>query len=327
MATTYKKNENGTYNVPCMGEIFEKEMISVSDFNKTLTPYILNKFIPDFYGFLCKYFKKETIETVINEFRYGDILSWDYIPVETGILKATLNRNDTAITYDHPSIHPITEYNKGWERKVDKMCLAITYKNKYDFYSGKMFKRCLEIENPWMKNFILSEFSLSNYQRYENELVFLTIPEIDVKGTKSVYIPISALLTHDVSAIVKKHTDYFNEYYNWNSGSWGKGVTKEDVEGWRNDALSLLKSNTFKSFAKFLEKGGKINESEIKNPIQVVKVKYVATVVLEEEIKVNTIKQDVETTIQNFKTIKTNNLKNRIKCSDFKISRVQCKEI
>ena len=36
MATTYKMNKNGTYNVPCMGEIFEKEMISVSDFDKTL---------------------------------------------------------------------------------------------------------------------------------------------------------------------------------------------------------------------------------------------------------------------------------------------------
>lgn len=327
MATTYKMNENGTYNIPCLGEIFEKEMISVSDFDKTLTPYILNKFAPDFCGFLCKYFKIKTIETVISEFQYRDILTWEYIPVETGVLKAFLKRSDTAITYDHPSVHPITEYNKGWERKVDKMCLAITCKNKYDHYSGKMFKRCLEVENPWMKNFILSEFSLRNYQRYENELIFLTIPEIDAKGTTSVYIPISALLTHDVSAIIKKHTDYFNKYYSWSLSKWGKGVTKEDVEGWRKDALSVLESNTFKSFAKYLKEGGKVDESEIKNPIQVVKVKYVATVVLEEEIKVNTAKQDVETIIQNFKTIETNNLKNRIKCSGFKVSRTQCKKI
>ena len=178
-----------------------------------------------------------------------------------------------------------------------------------------------------MKNFILSEFSLNNYHDYENELVFLKIPEIDEKGIKSVYISIIALLNYDVSAIIRKHTEYFNKYYNWENGYWGKGVTKEDVEGWRNDALNLLESDTFKSFAKCLKERGDVDNSEIKNPIQVVKVKYVATVVIEEKLKVNTTKQDVETAIQNFKTIKTKNLNSKIEYSGFKVSRVQCKKI
>ena len=203
---------------------------------------------------LCDYlrlnFGDGILSTALNDFKRGDMMTWEYIPYENGFYFA-INKA-IALYLPYLVSHPIRETKgDGWERMVDKLCVGIICSTRYDFWSGKLLKKCLDLKYPWLEKFKISEYSVHSYQDLDEHLVFLPIPDTEGKKERSVYIPLKALIEADVEAIKKCHIDYFTDYYKW-PGGWGKSVTKEDVLGWRQHELDSLNSDTFKEFCQYL---------------------------------------------------------------------------
>ena len=212
---------------------------------------------------LCDYlrlnFGDGILSTALNGFKRRDMMTWEYIPYENGFYFALSKA--IALYLPYLVSHPIRETKgDGWERTVDKLCVGIICNTRYDFWSGKLLKKCLDLKYPWLEKFKISEYSVHSYQDLDEHLVFLPIPDTEGKKKRSVYIPLKALIEADVEAIKKCHIDYFTDYYKW-PGGWGKGVTKEDVLGWRQHELDSLETDTFKEFCQYLTE---THEPEVK---------------------------------------------------------------
>ena len=203
---------------------------------------------------LCDYlrlnFGDMILSTALNYFKRRDMMTWEYIPYETGFYFAISKA--IALYLPYLEYHPIREQKgDGWERTVNKLCVGIICKSPYDLWSGKLLKKCLELKYPWLDKFGISDYSVYSYRDINNHIVFLSIPDTEEKKSRSIYIPLKALIERDVEAIKKCHIDYFTDYYKW-PGGWGKGVTKEDVLGWRQRELESLETDRFKEFCQYL---------------------------------------------------------------------------
>ena len=256
----FSADEDGRYSF----KVKEDEVITLPLWNLdqlNLTPSItdLGKVDKKFCDYLRLNFGDGILSTALNDFKRGDMMTWEYIPYENGFYFA-INKA-IALRLPYLVSHPIRECKgNGWERTVDKLCVGIICNTKYDFWSGKLLKKCLDLKYPWLEKFKISEYSVHSYQDLDEHLVFLPIPDTEGKKKRSVYIPLKALIEADVEAIKKCHIDYFTDYYKW-PGGWGKGVTKEDVLGWRQHELDSLETDTFKGFCQYLTE---THEPEVK---------------------------------------------------------------
>ena len=256
----FTPDEDGRYSF----EVKEGEVITLPLWNLDqldLSPSItdLGKVDKKFCDYLRLNFGDGILSTALNDFKRGDMMTWEYIPYENGFYFA-LNKA-IALRLPYLVSHPIRETKgDGWERSVDKLCVGIICSKQYDFWSGKLLKKCLDLKYPWLEKFKISEYSIHSYQDMDKHLIYLSIPDTEEKKPRSVYIPLKALIERDVEAIKKCHTDYFTDYYKW-PGGWGKGVTKEDVIGWRQHELDSLETDTFKEFCQYLTE---THEPEVK---------------------------------------------------------------
>ena len=247
----FTPDEDGRYSF----KVKEDKVITLPLWNLDqldLSPSItdLGKVDKKFCDYLRLNFGDGILSTALNDFKRGDMMTWEYIPYENGFYFA-LNKA-IALRLPYLVSHPIRETKgDGWERSVDKLCVGIICSKQYDFWSGKLLKKCLDLKYPWLEKFKISEYSIHSYQDMDKHLIYLSIPDTEEKKPRSVYIPLKALIERDVEAIKKCHTDYFTDYYKW-PGGWGKGVTKEDVLGWRQHELDSLNSDTFKEFCQYL---------------------------------------------------------------------------
>ena len=256
----FTPDEDGRYSF----EVKEGEVITLPlwDLNQLdLTPSItdLGKVDKKLCDYLRLNFGDGILSTALNDFKRRNMMTWEYIPYENGLYFAT--NKAIALYLPYLVSHPITEYkSNGWERTVDKLCVGIICSSSYDFWSGKLLKKCLELKYPWLSKFDISSYSVHSYQDMDKHLVFLSIPDTEREKPRSIYIPLKALFEKDVEAIKKYHTDYFTDYYKW-PGGWGKDVTKEDVLGWRQHELDSLETDTFKEFCQYLTE---THEPEVK---------------------------------------------------------------
>ena len=256
----FTPDEDGRYSF----EVKEGEVITLPLWNLDqldLSPSItdLGKVDKKFCDYLRLNFGDGILSTALNDFKRGDMMTWEYIPYENGFYFA-LNKA-IALRLPYLVSHPIRETKgDGWERSVDKLCVGIICSKQYDFWSGKLLKKCLDLKYPWLEKFKISEYSIHSYQDMDKHLIYLSIPDTEEKKPRSVYIPLKALIERDVEAIKKCHIDYFTDYYKW-PGGWGKGVTKEDVLGWRQHELDSLETDTFKEFCQYLTE---THEPEVK---------------------------------------------------------------
>ena len=255
-------NENGTYDF--MTNSGEKITLPKWDISSLdLTPSItdLGKANQNLTDYLRLNFGDAILSEAINILKRRDLFTWEYIPYETGFNYAIANA--VALYLPYLVSHPIKEFKgDGWVRSVDKLCIAVFTTNKYDRWSGKLLKRCLELKYPWLTEFNISDYSITYFNStrgYGNHFVYLHVKQNE--KSRSIYMPLDALINGDIEAIKKCHTDYFTSYYKW-PGGWSKGVTEEDVLGWRKENLDLLESDTFKEFCDYMT--GKEEEEEPK---------------------------------------------------------------
>lgn len=256
----FTPDEDGRYSFEVKeGEVITLPLWNLDQLDPSPSITDLGKVNKKFCDYLRLNFGDEILSTALNDFKRRDMMTWEYIPYENGFYFAL----SKAIALYHPYLvsHPIREYKgDGWERSVNKLCISIICSTQYDFWSGKLLKKCLDLKYPWLEKFKISKYSVHSYQDLDEHLVFLPIPDTEGKKSRSVYIPLKALIEADVEAIKKCHTDYFTDYYKW-PGGWGKGVTKEDVLGWRQHELDSLETDTFKEFCQYLTE---THEPEVK---------------------------------------------------------------
>ena len=256
----FTPDEDGRYSF----KVKEDEVITLPLWNFDqlgISPSItdLGKVDKKFCDYLRLNFGDGILSTALNDFKRRDMMTWEYIPYENGFYFA-LNKA-IALYLPYLVSHPVRETKgDGWERTVDKLCVGIICASPYDLWSGKLLKKCLDLKYPWLSKFCISDYSVHSYLDMNEHLVYLYIPDTEEKKPRSVYIPLKALIERDVEAIKKYHTDYFTDYYKW-PGGWGKGVTKEDVLGWRQHELDSLETDTFKEFCQYLTE---THEPEVK---------------------------------------------------------------
>lgn len=256
----FTPDKDGRYSF----EAKEGEVITLPLWNLDqldLSPSItdLGKVNKKFCDYLRLNFGDEILSAALNDFRRKDMMTWEYIPFETGFHYALSKA--IALYLPYLVSHPIKEYRgDGWERTKNKLCIGIICNSPYDLWSGKLLKKCLELKYPWLEKFNISEFSVEACRDLDNHLIYLPILNSEGKKDRSVYIPLKALIEGDVEAIKKCHTDYFTDYYKW-PGGWGKGVTEENVLGWRQRELDSLETDTFKEFCRYLTE---THEPEVK---------------------------------------------------------------
>ena len=231
---------------------------------------------------ICDHFRlnfgDEILAEALNSIKKRDLFTWRYFPYESFFNYAISQA--VALYLPYLVTHPIKEFKgDGWERSVDKLCIAVFIKGEYDFWTGKLLKKCLELKYPWLESFKISEYSIG-WGNFDSHLIYLNI--FDKKETKnrSVYIPLKAFIDRDVEAIKKYHTEYFTEYYSWPRG-WGKGTTEKDVLGWRKDNLNLLESDTFKEFCDYLTNKKEIEKTNKKQFVVTLHVSGTYKVVVE----------------------------------------------
>ena len=298
MATTFKKNENGMYEVPMYnGEVREVPLMPLETLDLSISLTSFSKFKKDFCDWLRLNFGDAIVSEALDNHKQREIFTWQYIPYDRGV---SAYSNFHGLMYDTTRIYPIKEYKgDGWERSVDKVCICVMKNTDHEFITGKVFKECLELRYPWMKNFKLSEYALHAYhgKTYDEELVFLYIPKEEREGKGDcVYCPVGSLINGDIETIKKTHTDYFNDYYKWPKG-WGNGVTEEDVNEWRQGALNLLESPTFKKFYECYQTGSIQEEKMVEYEVVIPVTGYYKTTVklpdgsLTEDIEKEALKQ------------------------------------
>ena len=216
-------NEDGTYDfMTIRGEKITLPRWEMKDLDLTPSITDLSKANKNFTDYLRLNFGDEILSEAVNILRRSDLFTWGYFPYETGFNYAI----SCAVTLYLPYLvtHPIREFKgDGWERSVDKLCIAVFKNQTHEFWTGELLRRCLELKYPWMSKFDISKYSVSytsDLNKYDSHLVFLTVKKQDKKY--SIYMPLKALVEGDIEAIKKYHIHYFTEYYKW-PGGWSKG--------------------------------------------------------------------------------------------------------
>ena len=281
-------NEDGTYDfMTIRGEKITLPRWEMKDLDLTPSITDLGKANKNFTDYLRLNFGDEILSEAVNILRRSDLFTWEYFPYETGFNYAISCA--VALYLPYLVTHPIREFKgDGWERSVDKLCIAVFKNQTHEFWTGELLRRCLELKYPWMSKFDISKYSVSytsDLNKYDSHLVFLTVKKQDKKY--SIYIPLKALVEGDIEAIKKYHTHYFTEYYKW-PGGWSKGVTEEDVMGWRKENIDVLESNTFKEFCAYITgKEVKKEKKTFRLPVtwEVCGFVYVTAETLEEAIE------------------------------------------
>lgn len=245
-----------------------------------LTPSVtdLGKVNKPFCNYLRLNFGDRILAEALNHLRRGDLFDWEYYPYESAFNLAISQA--VALYLPYLTTHPIKEFKgDGWERYVDKLCIAVFVKRKHNIWTGILLKKCLELKYPWLDKFKISNYSI-DYGDFDKHLVYLKVFDKKREKDKNVYIPLKAFIEGDVEAIKKYHTKYFTKYYSW-SGGWGKDITKKDVLGWRKDNLDLLESDTFKEFCDCLTNKKEVEKTNKKQFVVTLHVSGTYKVVVE----------------------------------------------
>lgn len=221
--------------------------INLNTLSNPLNLLVLEFYESDFTGFLRQHFSKEAIEEVINKHRIGDIVTWEYVPVDQSSYYFKKGYPCEPKQYSHDFKIYMDYKGKIWESHETKLAYRFYVPKKHKLYMKDIIKELIYLVYPWMKEFRFNCYSPSyNMENYE---FYLTCD-----NGKSMYVPMSAMTEHNPKIAKERTVSYYNEYYRW-PGGWGKDVTKEDVMKWRKEnTVDLVESKTWKKFCDYLTK-------------------------------------------------------------------------
>ena len=199
-----------------------------------------------------KYFSMETLEKCLSKMEVNEFLSLKWIPANFWNLKHSVENHDI--------FSRTANENNGLVRRGGAWVYDIKYgynvytKNYYDFGGSKLFRKCLIEEYKFLKHYDFAAYHLDSYPEIYVHTAFKMNDNGKAVGINSIFVPMDALLYGDSSIIVKRQTEYFSDYYNWKKGHWGTGITKEQVDSWRDKNIGFLDSVIGKNLLEEVDK-------------------------------------------------------------------------
>ena len=218
---------------------FEWETTKGFDLDQPMTVQFASWWVANWDLYL-KYFSLETLSKCLSEMKVSEFLSLEWIPANFWHLKYSAENRDI--------FSSSANKDNGFVRKGGTWIHDINYgynvytKDKNDFGGSDLFHKCLIEEYKFLKHYDFASYHLCYCPEIYVHTSFKMTDERRAVGTNSIYVPMDALLYGDSSIIVKRQTEYFSDYYNWKEGRWGIGVTKEQVDSWREDHIGYLDS-------------------------------------------------------------------------------------
>ena len=221
--------------------------INMNTLDNPLNLLVLEFYEPEFTKFLRQHFSKEIIEELISKRRIGDVVTWEYVPVNQSSYYYSKGYPCEPKVYSHDFRIFMDYKGKTWESHETKPAYKFYIPQKYKSYMRDIIKEAIYLVYPWMKEFRFECYS-PNY-RLENYEFYLTCD-----NGKSMYVPMSTMTEHNPKIAEERTVNYYNEYYRW-PGGWGKAVTEADVMKWRKEnTVDLIESKTWKKFCDYLTK-------------------------------------------------------------------------
>lgn len=241
-----------------MAHIITETMDATMDFAKAKI-YITN------WKNIEAFFKKETLEEVLKEFKVRDFATFEYIPKENVEMYNHYIEKGYVLITPKPVSAPYKEYmdykGKSWETTNYRLCYEFVVRDSYQLNESKLVKKALTKEFPYLKDFAISVYYMDKpatekgieaykqvnapyrnfYNFYGNDIYIKTTNEKDFPN-KSIYVPMLALKNKDIQMIIDYHTCYFKDYYR-NAGK----------EKYLAQALSLLDTPIAKKFFECVE--------------------------------------------------------------------------
>ena len=218
---------------------YEWETTRSFDLDQPMTVQFASWWVRNWELYL-KYFSMETLEKCLSEMKVSEFLSLEWIPADFWNLKYSAENHDI---FSRTANKDNGIVRKGGTWIHDIKCGYNVYaKNKYDFGGSELFRKCLIEEYKFLKHYDFASYHLDSYPEIYVHTAFKMSDEGRAVGINSIYVPMDALLYGDSSIIVKRQTEYFSDYYNWKKGHWGTGITKEQVDSWRDEHIGFLDS-------------------------------------------------------------------------------------
>lgn len=236
---------NATNETNVMNEI-TIYTINMKTLNNPLNLLVLEFYEPEFTTFLRQHFSKEIIEEVINNRRIGDVVTWEYIPVNQS--SYYFKEGYPCETKQYSRVFRVFMDYKGktWESYETKLAYKFYIPQKYKSYTAQIIKEAIYLAYPWMK-----EFKFDCYSYWYNEKNYEFYLTCD--NGKSMYVPMFTLTEHNPQIAEERTVTYYNKYYRW-PGGWGGGVTEADVMKWKKEnTTDLIESETWKKFKNMME--------------------------------------------------------------------------
>ena len=221
--------------------------INMNTLDNPLNLLVLEFYEPEFTTFLRQHFSKEIIEEVISNRRIGNVVTWEYVPIEQSSYYFKKGYPCEPKQYSHDFKVFMDYKGKTWESYETKRAYMFYIPCKYNSYMTNIIKEAIYLAYPWMEEFKFDcyspEYRMENYEFY-----------LKCDNGKSMYVPISTMTEHNPKIAEERTVTYYNEYYRW-PGGWGKGVTEADVMKWRKEnTVDLVESKTWKKFCDYLTK-------------------------------------------------------------------------
>ena len=221
--------------------------INMNTLDNPLNLLVLEFYEPEFTAFLRQHFSKEIIEEVISNHRIGEVVTWEYVPIDQSSYYFKKGYPCEPKQYSHDFDVYMIYKEKEWTSKETKLAYKFYVPQKYKSYMRNIIKEAIYLAYPWMKEFRFECYS-PNYNT-ENYEFYLTCD-----NGKSMYVPMSTMTEHNPKIAEERTVTYYNDYYRW-PGGWGKGVTEADVMKWRKEnTVDLIESKTWKKFCDYLTK-------------------------------------------------------------------------
>ena len=190
-----------------------------------------------------KYFSMKTLEKCLSEMKVSNFLKLEWIPEESwsvgyaaerhAIFSMVANEDNGIVKKGGTWVHDIVP---GYNFYIP---------DKYDFGGEKLFQKCLIEEYKFLKHYSFESYHLNNFPEIYVHTGFKMMDNGKAIGTNSIYVPMDALLYGDSSIIVKRQTEYCNNYYNPSFGKWG--ISYEEVLKLRDKHIGFLDSVIGKS--------------------------------------------------------------------------------
>ncbi len=213
-----------------MAHIITETMGATMDFAKARI-YITN------WENIEAFFKKETLEEVLKEFKVRDFATFKYIPKENVEMYNHYIEKGYVLITPKPVSAPYKEHmdykGKSWETTNYRLCYEFVVRDSYQLNESKLVKKALIKEFPYLKDFAISVYHMD---KPATEIYIKTTNERDFPN-KSIYVPMLALKNKDIQMIIDYHTCYFKDYY--------RNVGREKYLA---QALSLLDTPIAKQF-------------------------------------------------------------------------------